>query len=74
MAKKNGHMADRNQSLLVALRILYWIFFAATVIVFYYSLRQTQNGFRATLYALALWMLTYLIHLGIKKIKGRKLK
>lgn len=60
-----------NRKLLLALRILFWISLTATLIVFYYSLRQTESGFKATLLSLGLWALTYAIHLGIKRIRKK---
>lgn len=61
-----------NQRLLLALRVLFWIFLTATLIVFYFSLRQTELGLKATLFALGLWIITYAIHLGIKKIRKKE--
>ena len=66
---------DRDQKLLNILKPLFWILLVITIIVFYFSLRQTDSGFSATLYALILWALTYGVHLAIKKInKNQGLK
>jgi hypothetical protein len=66
MEKKNS------DTLLLILKPLFWLLLTGTFIVFYYSLRQTESGFTATLYALALWGMTYLVHLAIKKLKKIK--
>jgi hypothetical protein len=66
MEKKNS------DTLLLILKPLFWILLIGTIIVFYYSLRQTDSGFTATLYALVLWGITYLVHLAIKRLKKIK--
>ncbi|MGK7393595.1 MAG: hypothetical protein ACNS62_03445 [Candidatus Cyclobacteriaceae bacterium M3_2C_046] len=60
---------ERNKTIIVMLQTVYWVLLGLTFIVFYYSLRNDQDGFRATIYALIMWGATYLIHLLIKKLK-----
>jgi hypothetical protein len=62
-------MEKNNENLILILRILFWILLIGTIVVFYYSLRQTEAGFTTNLYALILWGMTYLVHLAIKKLK-----
>ena len=53
------------------LNTLFWILLVATLILFYYSLRSDEHGFRATVYTLILFGITYLDYYIYKKVKDK---
>lgn len=62
---------ERLKTWIKVLKTTYWIFLAATAVVFYYSLRQSESGFIATLIALGGWGLIYLVNLIMKKVQKK---
>ncbi len=53
------------------LEVVFWLSLAATLFVFYVSLRSDEMGFRATIYALVMLGLTYGIHFLNQKVKKK---
>ena len=53
------------------LHTLFWILLVATLILFYYSLRTDEHGFRANIYTLILFGVTYLDYYIYKKVKEK---
>jgi len=51
------------------LKILYYSGLVLTFLVFFYSLRTDEEGFKYTIYAIVIWAITYGLHLWMKKIR-----